>query len=132
MSLKKLWPTYTWAIAILLLVGLPGSYFPSVQTFWDWLSPDKIVHIVVFGIQAILPMYAYDVILLQKKRRYIVTTTIIILTTVYALLTEVLQLYVFIGRHGSLYDFVADFVGVIVGIVAYYLLNLKKKKVGYN
>ncbi len=45
----------------------------------------------------------------------------------FALLTEILQKYVFIGRDGNVLDFVADGVGVVVGLLAYKLLVKKKE-----
>ncbi len=130
MYLRRLWPSLVWALAILFLTGAPGSYFPTVISFWDWISPDKIVHIVIFGIQTILVLYAIRWQYLSKSKRLVCTVVILVIVTLFALLTEVLQKYVFIGRHGNVYDFIADFVGVVIGIVAYYLFKIKKKKVG--
>ena len=129
MIIRRLWPSLVWAFIIMLLTGLPGTYFPSVTSFWDWLSPDKVIHILIFGVQTILLFYAFHGQYTSDKQRYITSVAIIIVTTVFALLTEVLQKYVFVGRHGSVYDFIADTIGVFVGFLAYYLPNYKKKNV---
>lgn len=127
MLIRKLWPALAWAILILLLTGLPGSYFPSITSFWDWLKPDKVVHVFVFGVQAFLLLTAFHEQYLLSKNRFIYPTAILSVTIVFALLTEVLQAYVFIGRNGNVYDFIADVVGVGVGLLAYILLFKKKK-----
>lgn len=130
MLFRRIWPSVLWAVAILILTGVPGNYFPTVVSFWDWLAPDKIVHIFIFGIQAFLLFHAFRVQFLPPKQRSVYVLVIVVLTTLFSLLTEVLQTYVFIGRHGNVYDFIADTVGVLFGFMAYYLLTFKKKKAG--
>ncbi len=127
MMIRRLWPSLVWAILILILTGVPGVYFPKVVSFWDWLSPDKVIHIFIFGVQCILILYAFRGQYTTDKQRYIGSAVIIVVTVLFALLTEVLQKYVFVGRHGNLWDFIADAVGVLIGFLAYYLLNYKKK-----
>ncbi len=127
--MKLIWrliPALVWALIILVLTGLPGSYFPTVTTFWDWLSPDKVVHVIIFMVQVFLVLLAYNKQYLLGYKRLFYTWSIVIIITVFALLTEVLQAYVFIGRDGNVYDFVADFAGVLVGLLAYNLCNKKK------
>lgn len=125
MILKRLWLSIVWAIIIMLLTGLPGNYFPDVVSFWEWLSPDKVVHLVIFGIQAFLMLIAQKQYL-SRKSRFRITTAIIIVSIAFAALTEILQTYLFIRRCGSVYDFLADVVGVFVGLLAYNLLVKKK------
>lgn len=130
MLIRRLWPSLVWAIAILILTGLPGKYFPTVLSFWDWLNPDKVVHVFIFGVQTVLLLYAFRAQFLLRKLRWLYGVLILSLTTLFALLTEILQKYVFIGRHGNAYDFLADLLGVIIGFLAYYLLIIKKKETG--
>ena len=109
-------------------MGVPGTYFPSVKSFWDWLSPDKAVHLVVFGVQSILLLHAFREQYFQKKKRLIYQSSILLISILFALSTEVLQKYLFVGRDGNVWDFIADVVGVFIGFLAYYLLNYKKMK----
>lgn len=127
MLIKRLWPALVWALFILVLTGVPGGYFPKVVSFWDWLSPDKAIHVFIFGIQAFLVLFAFNKQYLSSNIRLIYITVILLVVTVFALLTEVLQAYVFIGRNGNVYDFIADVIGVGVGLLAYLLLLNKKK-----
>ncbi len=126
MQLRRLWPSIIWAIIILVLVGTPGNYFPEVVTFWDWLSPDKVIHLVIFGIQAYLLLYGFN-IKCYSIGSFLISSSIIFLVAIaFSGLTEILQTYVFVGRYGNVYDFIADALGVIFGFVAYYLHNYKK------
>ncbi len=122
----RLLPAIIWALIILALTGLPGTYFPTVTSFWDWLSPDKVVHIIIFMVQTFLLMFAFGRQYLNLNKRLFYTVVLLTILTAFALLTEVLQAYVFIGRDGNLYDFIADFIGVIVGFFMYSIYNKKK------
>ena len=112
---------------ILFLTGLPGTYFPKVSSFWDWLSPDKIIHIFIFGVQSFLVLTAFRVQYLLGSYRLVYIAVLVSITILFALLTEVLQVYVFVGRDGNVYDFVANVVGIFVGLLAYFLLYKKKE-----
>lgn len=132
MWMRKLLPALAWAFLTMLLMGLPGTYFPEVTTFWEWLTIDKIVHVFIFGIQALLLLFAFDEQYFSGKYRLVFIWLILLVTTLFALSTEVMQVYVFKGRDGNLYDFIADVVGVLTGLLAYILHNnYKKKKVNY-
>jgi VanZ family protein len=129
MFLKRLWPALLWALFILVVTGTPGEYFPHVVTFWDWLEPDKIVHIFVFGVlsflilQGLLPQY------LESRHRYKIVAATLGFVLAYGLLTEVLQAYVFIGRDGNAFDFYADSIGAFAGWMGFWTLNRKKIKI---
>ncbi len=124
--IKKLWPSLVWALIILLLTGLPGNYFPTVVSFFDWLSPDKIVHLILFGGQSFLLLYGFREDYFSGKNRITLIVLALSIGIFYGFLTEVLQRFVFVGRSGNVYDFIADTIGVIVGFLAFYLLYRKK------
>lgn len=123
--IRRFWPAVAWAILILILTGVPGSYFPEVQTFWDWLAPDKVVHLGIFGVQAYLIMWGFKPQYFSKKQRYLFIGGATVITILYGMLTEVLQNYVFFGRDGNWFDFLADALGAFFGLLAYYLLNIR-------
>ncbi len=54
MLLRHLWPVLAWSALILVLSGIPGDYIPEVGTFWDWLGPDKLAHLILFGVFSVL------------------------------------------------------------------------------
>ena len=124
--LRKFWPALLWALIILLLTGLPGSYFPTVKTFWDWLGPDKLVHLFIFGVMVFLIMFGFREQYFQSKKRYQFGIVSVVITSLYGLLTEILQVYVFIGRSGNRFDFYADAVGAILGWAFFFLIYRKK------
>ncbi len=124
--LKKFWPAIVWAILVFVLTAVPGNYIPISITFLDWASPDKIVHFILFGGQSFLILFAIREQYFSGNRRFVFASVAIGLGIVYGLLTEVLQYYVFVGRDGNLFDFIADVIGAFMGFLAFYLLFRKK------
>lgn len=117
---------------ILVLVGLPGSCFPTVLTFWDWLGPDKIVHLVMFAGFVFVCLWGYRKRYAENDKPYRRKAEVVSLTIgiAYSGLTELLQGTVFIGRYCSLYDFYADSLGCVIGLLVFKLyakLMLTKK-----
>jgi len=124
--LRKFWPAGLWAIIILLLTGLPGSYFPVEKTFWDWIEPDKLVHLSIFGVLVFLILFGFREQYFRSKKRYQFGIVSVIITSLYGMLTEILQLYVFIGRDGSRFDFYADTIGALLGWLIFFVVYQKK------
>ncbi len=126
---RRFWPAVLWSIVIMFLMGLPGDVFPEIVSFWDWLSPDKIVHLFVFGTLSFLILLGlrdeYDG---AKRSKYVVIA--VSLTVFYGVLTELLQYYVFVGRSGNIYDAIADALGALLGWLLFKpgLNALKKMK----
>ena len=46
---KPLLPGILWTLLIAVLTLMPGNYIPRITTFLDWLSPDKLLHFLLFG-----------------------------------------------------------------------------------
>jgi len=117
MVLKHLLPAIAWSIIILLLTLTPGNYFPEVPTFLDLFQPDKIVHILIFGILTILTSRA----LLKQYTLLFLRYYAINISFVYSVLlggaVEILQTAMKLGRNGNIYDFIADTVGCIIAVL---------------
>jgi VanZ family protein len=128
MQLRRLWPAILWAVFILILTGTPGNYIPSVSSFWEWLKPDKLVHLFAFGILTFLILYGVMEQYLSSRRRYVYVVSAVGISLAYGLLTELMQVYVFTGRYGSFYDFLADSLGATLGWIAFRLYFGKKIK----
>ena len=127
---ERFYPGLIFASIIMLLMGLPGKCFPTVVCFWDWLSPDKVIHLMLFAILSFLLLWGYrklffDVNYPHRRRLFFIISLISIL---YGGLTELLQKYLFINRYGSLYDFIADTIGCVIGIIIFHFLVQKKIK----
>lgn len=113
-----------WAIIIVVLSAIPGNYFPELQTFANWLGPDKIVHLALYFVfyylvgKGILKHY-------QTKKKPLLAG--VLLVVIFGGVLEVLQHFLFIGRNGNMYDFFAN----LAGCASSYLLILyiERKKV---
>jgi VanZ family protein len=126
-AILKNWLPIVWALTILLLTGLPGNYFPEVVSFWDWLSPDKVVHFFMFGTLSFLMLWSNRKQYFTPHKRYY--TTIVLLSGVaYGGFTELMQAYVFVRRDGNIYDFLANMAGTFLGFLFFMLLTRKKRK----
>ena len=127
---ERFYPGLICASVIMVLMGLPGKYFPTVVCFWDWLGPDKIVNLILFAVLSFSLLwgyrkYFYDANYPHKKRLLFIISLISIL---YGGLTELLQKYLFINRYCSLYDFISDALGCVIGIIVFHFLVQKKIK----
>ena len=112
----------------MILCGMPGSYFPKVRSFWEWLGPDKIVHSLMFAAFAFCTAAGYRQEYQERSSTYRIKLQAITLaiTISYGALTEILQTYVFIGRYGSIYDFYADVIGCVLGVFIFKIIFRKK------
>lgn len=113
-----MWPSILWAIFVLILCGLPGKDFPDLS-FLEWLRPDKIAHLFLFGIQSLLLMIGFSrqnhfPSLIKNAVLYSLTLTIL-----YGALVEVLQDHVFIQRSGDIRDAIANAMGAFLGYWIY-------------
>lgn len=124
-ALKGYWPALVWSLIILLLTGLPGNFFPDITSFWDWLSPDKVVHLFIFGTLSFLILFGYRHKYTGDRKKKLVWTSIVI-TILYGALTELMQYYVvIIHRSGNIYDALADAIGAFTGWFAFVLIFKK-------
>lgn len=125
---EDFYPGLIIAIFIMVIMGLPGNYFPKVVSFWDWLGPDKVIHLIVFGMLSYSMLWGYRKKILSHDVRYIKKSFLLtlLLSVSYGALTELMQKYVFINRFGSIYDFIADAIGCVLGAIVF-ILYLKKK-----
>jgi VanZ family protein len=114
MLFKKLIPSLAWALFIMGLCALPGSAIPEL-TFLQWLRPDKIVHLVLFGVLSFLLIKAFTEQSSVKVLNGYPKIISIIVSALYGVLIEVLQEYCFIGRQGDVFDAMADTLGAFIG-----------------
>ena len=112
----------------MILCGLPGSYFPRVRTFWEWFGPDKLIHLAMFGVFAFAIIWGFRNEYRERDKSYRIKLQLVTLlvSASYGALTELLQNYLFRGRYGSVYDFLADLIGCVLGILIFKLAFRKK------
>ena len=115
-----------WSVFIMVLSLIPGGRLPVLPDFYHLFKPDKIVHLVLFGIlsyllmQSILKQYGKGFIRLYGT---IIAVTIVVL---FGTLTEYLQHVLDINRSGNIYDLIANTAGCILGITAFWTYRRKK------
>lgn len=106
-----------WAIVILILCGIPGKKIPRMS-FLDWLRPDKVVHLFLFGIFCLLLISSFSFrknTLPEKSRKWLGLS----ISILYGILIEVLQTYVFIDRSGDYRDAIANSLGALLGLFVF-------------
>jgi len=103
MMLGKQWPALACALLILIISGIPSNQIPEIPTFLNWLSPDKIVHVIIFGVLSYLILFGNRQQYLKCKNRSYYIIIAVLLSAVYGLITELLQYFVFIGRNAKFY-----------------------------
>ena len=111
-------PAIFWALLILLLCGLPGDKIPEL-TFLEWLNPDKIAHVILFGVQCFLLLKAFEKQNFSRVFNINPATLALILSISYGCIVEILQEYVFIHRSGDIRDAAANAVGALLGLWIY-------------
>jgi VanZ family protein len=87
----------------------PGNQLPKVR-FINFYGADKLIHFLIFMILQFLllletfrPFYE-----LKSKKIWIITG----ITIIYAVLSEVIQLFLINYRTGSIFDLLADLCGI--------------------
>jgi VanZ family protein len=104
-----------WGLLIVVLTLLPGNAFPRLPVFMDLLHPDKLIHLFIFTVYVILQTRGF---VMQPGspflRRNAALLSIMIGITLGAG-TELMQDYFVPMRNGSIYDFIANVVGCLLG-----------------
>ncbi|MFY9153105.1 MAG: VanZ family protein [Prolixibacteraceae bacterium] len=108
---------YVGCIAALSL--LPMQDLPRVPMF---RGADKIIHMMMYTIFSLLFCWA-----IKSEHNYSRMLLIVLVTVSWGVFMEFLQLEMHRGRSFSIYDILANFLGVMSGIAIYVLLSLKYK-----
>jgi len=125
---RPLLPGLIWTLLIAVLTLVPGNYIPRITSFLDWLSPDKILHLVLFGTYSYLLAKGFQKQALSQLLRQNPVIFSIIIGIVFAIFIEVMQKFVIPGRNGNVYDFLADVLGTFAGVAAWYITGRNEKK----
>jgi VanZ family protein len=126
--LKTLWYyklAVIWSIIITVLCLLPNSNFESTNAYLP-NGFDKIAHLLFFFVLTILLFYGKIKEQESYKYRLFTVVKIILITSFIGLSIEFMQRYFFTYRSGDLFDFIADMLGVTMGIFGYIFLHRAK------
>jgi len=109
-SIKYTVAASIWAIIVTLLLVLSGD---AVDVQDDLLIPglDKIAHVILFAILTFFVAKA-----LKERQVQYKVWILFVLISLYGMSTELIQLYLE-DRHGDIYDFAADVVGVVIALL---------------
>ena len=114
-------------IVILILTGLPGSFFPRVKPA---IGLDKVAHVLMYAGFAFACLWGYRKQFVsngQHYRRKAIILTVII-SIAYGGLTEIMQETItFLHRSGDWRDLIADSIGTGIGVLVFYLFFRRKK-----
>ena len=128
---RNSYPGILCAAVILLLTGLPGSCFPTVKPI---IGLDKLVHMLMYAGFVFASIWGYREPFRERGKAYRKKVLWIALGIgiAYGALTEIMQETLVPSRTGSVYDWIADVIGCILGaIIAYFFLrdrnNLKNE-----
>ena len=128
---RNSYPGLLCGIIIMVLTGIPGSCLPHVKPIFGF---DKVVHLLMYAGFVFAMLWGYRKPFKENGtsyRRKALWITIAI-GIAYGLLTEIMQETLIPSRTGSVYDWIADTIGCLLGaIIAYFLLrdrnNLKNE-----
>jgi VanZ like family len=111
----KFIPGIAWFFLILVLICLPGSNIPTVETWLNDIYFDKWVHAGLFGMLVFLfiyPIYKKLILPLQVKKIWAIK--IAIAAVIWGLTTEFIQKFFIPDRSFDIYDLAADTAGILV------------------
>jgi len=119
---KFTWATVFYLCLIFIQSSIPSQYVPKMTI----LSYDKLIHAGIYLVASILMFMAlreHDSLMNYR------TEWLALIFTVFFGFTDELHQYFVQGRHASFWDFLADTIGAVLGImVASRLINRKKQK----
>ena len=113
MSFTKFIPGIAWFLIVMVLLFAPGREFPSTNWFGD-IQMDKLVHIGVFGLLALLFMTPVGRSKMEKREKLQYFIGIAVAISIWGLSSEFIQKYWAIGRNFDLLDWLADSIGAVL------------------
>ena len=124
---RNSYPGVICAALILLLTGLPGSCLPHTKPS---LGLDKIAHLIMYCGFAYATLWGYRKPYQEKDRGFRIRalTITLILSVAFGALTEIMQENLIPGRVGSVFDWIADVIGSIIGIGFFYFFHRNRNK----
>ena len=112
-SVKKFIPGIAWFFLILILICLPSSKIPQVETWLNDIYFDKWVHAVLFAVLTFLFIYPVTRLTFSGEIKRNIALKIAIAACIWGLTTEFIQKFFIPDRSFDFFDLVADSLGVI-------------------
>ena len=111
--IKKFIPGIAWFFVVLLLICLPGSDLPTVDTWLNTIYFDKWVHTGIFALLAFLFMWPVVRSGCTYRQKTAWCIKVLIATVLWGLTTEFIQRFFIAGRSFDLFDWAADSLGAV-------------------
>ena len=115
MFFRHLFPSFLWALFILILMGMPGTQVPSVDIF----QIDKVVHLFVYLVFVQLLIVGFKKQRSYKSLIYRSIPYAVGIGISYGIITEVLQGTIFVARSIELLDMLANAIGCLLGVISF-------------
>lgn len=110
-----------WAIIIAGLYLAPGKDMPNME-FWDFLQFDKVGHLAVFCLLTLFLKVGFKRQSAFPKLQNRSSLWALMFAVPYGGILEFIQGTISPDRHSDVFDFGANVVGCILGIVIYRLI----------
>ena len=111
---KKFIPGIAWFFLVLILICLPGSKIPTVETWLNDIYYDKWVHTGLFAVLTFLFIYPVTKLSLSPQVKKNTALKIAITAITWGLTTEFIQKYFIPDRSFDMFDWGADSLGVLL------------------
>lgn len=111
--LKNFIPGIAWFFVVLIVICIPGKNLPSA----NWLSSiyfDKWIHAGMFAVLTYMFCWPFFISEISYKSRKNIFIKIALAIIVWGLTTEFIQKFFISGRNFSLFDWLADSLGVLL------------------
>ncbi len=119
-----------WAAFIFVLCVLSGEEFPDLS-FWSFFTFDKAAHAFVFAVLVLLLTVGFIKQYTYKSLRYIAVPAAATISLLYGALTETMQMFLQNGRMADVMDFIANSVGVVIGVLLFHIIYGKVSNLKY-
>lgn len=113
--MKHFLPAIGWGLFVLILSTMPSVSLP--ETFWDLLGPDKIAHLIVYGIFTLLIVKGFHAQNNLNKKNIAIA---VIVPSLFGILMEIIQYSFFPDRYFEIYDIIANIIGSFVSLFFIY------------
>lgn len=108
-------PSAFWSGIMAVLLFIPGSGYPSVSVS----GTDLVIHAVLFGIWSFLTTQGFYKQAYWPVLRFYRGFAVLIIGVLWAVALEAVQGFLLWERSAGLEDYVADIVGVLLGMVIF-------------
>jgi VanZ family protein len=106
-------PAIIWLAVITVLSGFPGKQLPKIPVW----QIDKLVHTFMYLILSLSLCVPFIKQFIEKNNRLPLGLKVVFFGIIYGGFMEVLQENIFINRSGNWYDFFANALGAIGGVL---------------